>query len=254
MNRLAIISDIHANAQALEAVLKRIDAIGVDATLCLGDVVGYGGSPGACIDQLRERRIQTVRGNHDDAALDRSQCFDFNAAARAAIFWTRTELTASQRAWLQGLPTRWAAAQSVMCIHDSPLPSVVSYLHDSAGAARAFAGAEMAITLVGHTHVPYAFETCSLCPQDQLGKNDVEATVLRDGHSVVLNPGCRYILNPGSVGQPRDSDCRASFAVLDMIESTFTVFREMYDIAGAQLATRKAGLPMVLAERLSIGA
>jgi predicted phosphodiesterase len=254
MKRLAIISDIHGNLTALEAVLRRIDTMNVDGIVCLGDIVGYGGDPGACLDLVRSRCRLTVRGNHDEAALDTSQCFDFNSAARAAIFWTRSALTMAQKAWLKSLPTRAHVGLGVVAHHDSPLPREVSYLHDAAAAARAYAGAESPITLIGHTHVPAAFETGSLCPEDRLKPEDVAATALRDGDTVMLDPGCRYILNPGSVGQPRDADCRAAFAVLDLVQCAFTVHREMYDIAAAQLATRRAGLPMVLAERLALGA
>lgn len=254
MRRLAVISDIHGNLHALQAVLARIDAIGVDAILCLGDVVGYGPNPGACIDLIRARCAATVRGNHDEAVLQTSQCFDFNAPARAAIFWTRSVLSSDQKQWLHEIPMSHSWSPGLVCVHDSPAPDEVSYLHNPADAARAFGRTDAAVTLVGHTHIPMAFETQSLCPQEHLRPGDVESMVLRDKVSVVLDPGCRYILNPGSVGQPRDADSRASFAILDVAEMTFSLYREHYDIAGAQLAMRRAGLPMVLAERLSIGA
>ncbi|MFO0874559.1 MAG: metallophosphoesterase family protein [Phycisphaerales bacterium] len=141
-----------------------------------------------------------------------------------------------------------------MCVHDSPQPGTAAYVHDARAAAFAFRGVESATCLLGHTHVPIAFETDSLSPEDVLTAKQVRARPLRDGDVVTLDPGCRYILNPGAVGQPRDCDPRASFAVLDLDQASFTLHREPYDIAGAQHATQAAGLPMLLAQRLAAGA
>ncbi len=254
MSRFAIISDVHGNLAALRAVMARVDAMGLRDVICLGDIVGYGPHPGECVDLVLSRCSTIVRGNHDDGVLDRASLGDFNGVARTALVWTRSVLTRPQIEQIARLPTTAHVCGAAMCVHDSPQPGTAAYVHDARAAAIAFRGVEAPICLLGHTHVPALFETDSLSPSDRLAAKDVRATLLRDGDVVRVDPGCRYILNPGAVGQPRDCDPRASFAVLDLDEGTFSLHREEYDIAAAQRATQEAGLPMTLAQRLAAGA
>lgn len=254
MSRFAIISDIHSNLHALQAVFARIDALGIRDVVCLGDVVGYGPNPGECVDLVLERCPTIVRGNHDEGVLDRASLADFNGVARSALVWTRQTLARRQIEHIARMPTVAHLCGAAMCVHDSPQPGTAAYVHDPRAAAVAFRGVENAMCLLGHTHVPVSFETDSLFPDEPLTAKQVRARPLRDGDVVQLDSGCRYILNPGAVGQPRDCDPRASFAVLDLNAGTFTVHRVEYDIAGAQHAMHVAGLPLLLAQRLAVGA
>jgi predicted phosphodiesterase len=254
VTRIAVISDIHGNLHALLAVLSRLDQLGVDDVVCLGDVVGYGPNPRECFDLASERCSAIVRGNHDEGVLDRASLADFNGLARAALVWTRSALDRPRieaiAKWPISVPLRGFAT----CVHDSPHPGTAAYVHDARAAAYAFRGLEMAVCLVGHTHVPVSFECEAMYSGDAIDPRSVRARPLRHGDVVELDPGCRYILNPGAVGQPRDADPRASFAVLDLDRCTFTLHRESYDIAGAQIAMQRAGLPTLLAQRLAVGA
>ena len=254
MSRFAVISDIHGNLHALHAVLSRIDRMGVDDIICLGDVVGYGPHPAACLDLILSRCGTLVRGNHDEAVLEHANLWTFNGHARAAILWTKRVLEPGQIRAIARLPQIAHVAGMALCVHDTPAPTATGYLYDARAAAAGFRGVDSAVCLVGHTHVPMAFETDSLIPEEPVDASDVRVEPLAEGSVVRLDPGCRYILNPGAVGQPRDSDPRASFAVLDLGRGTFSLHREAYDIAAAQEATCKAGLPTVLAERLAVGA
>jgi diadenosine tetraphosphatase ApaH/serine/threonine PP2A family protein phosphatase len=141
-----------------------------------------------------------------------------------------------------------------MCVHASPYPGPTDYVHDKQVAALAFRGVDRHLCLLGHTHVPMVFEAPDENPDSELTAPNINAYIPSDGSEIRLEPGRRYICNPGSIGQPRDCDPRAAFAVLDTEACTFTVFREEYDIAAAQAATQAAGLPTILADRLAIGA
>ncbi|MHC4427421.1 MAG: metallophosphoesterase family protein, partial [Planctomycetota bacterium] len=252
MSRFAVISDVHANLQALEAVLQRIDELGLEEVLCLGDVVGYGPHPDRCLDLVIRCCATIVRGNHDDAVINAQREAEFNGPAREAIAWTRGMLGPLHLGQIVRLKTIERPHASIMCVHDCPVPGPTDYVHDPHIASLAFAGIESPICLLGHTHVPTVFEAPTAS-----GAVDPEQVVVHDtddGVAVPLNLERRYICNPGSVGQPRDADPRASFAVLDLDTPSFTVHRVEYDIDATQLATQQAGLPLVLAERLSIGA
>jgi predicted phosphodiesterase len=258
MSRYAVISDVHGNCFAYQAVLARLSAMDIRGMICLGDIVGYGPHPGECIDLTVKYCTHIVQGNHDEAVVDPVVADGFNGAAREAIYWTREELGPLHLNALLQLPTavRFSAdgAGEVMCVHDCPVEGPTNYVHDKQVAAMAFAGVDAQICLLGHTHVPMVFETTVTEPAVTLAPTDLTAYIPSDGVELPLEPGHRYICNPGSVGQPRDCDPRASFAVLDLEARTFTVHREEYDVAAAQLATQQAKLPTVLANRLAIGA
>jgi predicted phosphodiesterase len=254
MSRYAILSDIHGNLFALEAVLGRLSGQTFDEIVCLGDIVGYGPFPGECIDLVMRTCSVIVRGNHDDAVVDPVAADVFNGVAREAIYWTIEHLGPLHRTAMVQLKPTWLMNDRVMCIHDCPVPAPTDYVHDKAIAAMAFRGVTRPICLLGHTHVPMVFETEETDPAQALSAPQVTAYLPTDGVPVQLDRACRYICNPGSVGQPRDADPRASFAILDLEAMTYTVHRQDYDINAAQEATMRAGLPFVLAERLGIGA
>jgi predicted phosphodiesterase len=254
MSRYAIISDIHSNRHALEAVLRRIDEMGLTEIVCLGDIVGYGPYPDSCLNMVVKHCAVTVFGNHDEAVINPRKQASFNGAAREALEWTRRQLGPLHLNALCRMKAVATLPGGVTCVHDSPTPGPVDYVHDPLVAAIAFSGFETPICLLGHTHVPMVFETPVMDCTARVKPVDVVAYVARDGVAMPLRDDARYICNPGSVGQPRDCDPRASFAVLDLSERTFTVHRVEYDIASAQIATQRAGLPMILADRLAIGA
>jgi predicted phosphodiesterase len=265
MSRIAIISDIHGNLHALQAVLARIPEFDVSQIVCLGDIVGYGPFPDTCVDLVVRHCSIIVQGNHDKAVVDPIVADEFNGAAREAIYWTRDNLGPLHLNALNRLP-RIAYIEgasgdgerhgfaSVMCVHDSPMPGPTDYVHDKQVAAMAFRGVETNICLIGHTHVPMVFEAPTTNAEDALTAPEIIAYLPSDPSPIVLDADRRYICNPGSVGQPRDCDPRASFAILDLEQRNFTVHRQAYDVEAAQLATQRAGLPFVLAERLALGA
>jgi predicted phosphodiesterase len=250
--RYAVISDIHGNIHALEAVLGEIDRLGLGEIICLGDIVGYGPFPERCVDMVVKCCSIIVRGNHDDAVINPQRLVEFNGPARAAINWTRGVLGPLHLNALCRLPQAARPHASVLCIHDSPTRSPTDYVHDAHIAAVAFGGFAEPVCLLGHTHVPVVFEAPAC--DGPLTPGEVVTYAPLAGVPLHLEAGHRQICNPGSVGQPRDADPRASFAVLDLAERTFTVHRTDYDIDAAQIATVEAGLPTVLAERLAIGA
>lgn len=253
--RLGIISDVHGNRLALEAVLRSLDGLGVDRLVCLGDVVGYGPDPEACLDLLFERRAYMVIGNHEEAVLDPSLANGFREVAREAIGWTRRRLRRDRPDLLEAienLPGMGYIGSAVMCVHDSPIPGGARYLLHARQAEDAFRGVEVPVCLVGHTHLPTAFQLVEEIDSEH-GRPVV--SVPRKGlRRVEIDASQRWIMNPGSVGQPRDGDPRASFAVLDLAVGTMTWERVAYDIASAQDRAINAGLPARTAERLAVGA
>lgn len=258
MNRLAIISDIHSNLHALQAVLDRIAELEVDQIVCLGDIVGYGPFPERCIDLVVRHCSVVVQGNHDEAVVDPYVADQFNGTAREAIYWTRDTIGPLHLNALNRLPKVAYIGHQVMCVHDSPMPGPTDYVHDKQVAALAFGGVETSICLLGHTHVPMVFEAPSMDHQEKLTALELIAYLPSEPVAIQLEADRRYIANPGSVGQPRDCDPRASFAILELDlegeSSAFTVYRQEYDVRAAQRATQRAGLPTILAERLALGA
>ena len=256
MSTLAIISDIHGNRHALEAVLRRLDDHNVTDVICLGDIVGYGPFPEQCIDLIVKYCSIIIRGNHDDAIINPEKLCEFNGAARESLLWTAERLGPLHLNQLCRLKPIERLTASVMCVHDSPVPGPVDYVHDNRIASMAFRGVDSHICLLGHTHVPMVFEAPAelLAEDGPLKPTDVVAYLMNDGISVPLDPEMRYMCNPGSVGQPRDCDSRASYGILDLAAMEFTVHRAEYDIAAAQSATLHAGLPTILADRLAVGA
>jgi diadenosine tetraphosphatase ApaH/serine/threonine PP2A family protein phosphatase len=238
--RIAVLSDIHANLPALDAVLA--DAGPLDATWHLGDVVGYGPDPDGVVGRLREIGAVGVRGNHDAAAGGGSEIDWFNPDARRAMEWTRTAISASTVDWLRELPER-RTIDAFELVHGSPREPLWEYVTSSSIARDSLAVLREPVGLHGHTHVPVAF----------LEEGDrVERFAPRDGSALDLR-GRRALVNPGSVGQPRDGDPRASYLLLDTATASIAWHRVEYDIGAVQAAMRAAGLPSFLVSRLSIG-
>ncbi len=253
MARFAFISDIHGNLQALEAVLASIDGKGVDATLCLGDVVGYGPSPGECLDLIARRDIFTVQGNHDLSIIDDVEAHRFNPTARLSLEFTRDRLTEAHREQIAAMP-KIADLDDVTLCHASPVDDAgTDYIHDQRNAALAYGGFDNHCLFVGHTHIPIAFGTPEV-GYAPIEPRQVRVAFLPPNLPLRLDPHYRYIINPGSVGQPRDGNPDASFGILDVDQRTFTVHRIPYAVEQTQDAILAAGLPNFLAHRLRLGA
>lgn len=242
--RYLVISDVHANRHALEAVIADAAARGYDATLCLGDVVGYGGDPGAALDlTLALEPLGFIRGNHDKVCAGLEPATSFNDVARRAVEWTRATLSETQLATLAALPRGPVRITDELEIcHGAPF-NEDHYVFDRSDAGRAMSSAAARICLFGHTHLPAVYSTPAH-PVQRSEVTDDEYRLPRDG---------AMLINVGSVGQPRDGDPRAAYGLLDLGRSTLQLRRVQYDIAGAQAAIRLAGLPAWLANRLATG-
>jgi diadenosine tetraphosphatase ApaH/serine/threonine PP2A family protein phosphatase len=239
--RAAIVSDIHGNLEALEAVLADLDARKPDVVLCLGDFVGYGASPNECIDALRPRIASSVAGNHDLAACGRLKLGYFNPDAALAARWTETALTDANREYLKALPEkeRW---EDALLVHASPShPGEWNYVLSIGEAEEEMEAFAEAVCFIGHSHYPGTF-----------GHGERGITYTRQPEVRLLD-GHRYLVNVASVGQPRDGDPRAGYLEYDTTARTIAHVRLEYDIEGAMKRIADAGLPRFLAERLRWG-
>jgi len=240
--RVLVLSDVHANLAALEAVLA--DAPDHDALWSLGDIVGYGPDPNECVALLRERDHVAIPGNHDWGVLGKLDLEYFNAAARDANLWSRQVLDAESRQYLEALPEK-QVLQGVTLAHGSPRDPLWEYLlsHQAAKISFSYFGTDLC--LVGHTHVPMIF-------RDESGAYDCQA-IYPPTDRVIRLDRQRYIINPGSVGQPRDHDPRAAYMLLDTEAWTVMFRRVEYDVARTQERMRAAKLPRRLWMRLASG-
>jgi len=242
MSKILVVSDIHANATALEAVIK--DAGSITATWCLGDLVGYGPDPNECVELIRSLpNLQCLLGNHDAAALGKIDLKSFNHEAGISAIWTRENLKVSNIKYLESLPEKLYASENVTIAHGSPRNPVWEYLLDVFSAWENFKYFETQLCFVGHTHIPLVYSDS--------GKPFAEWKRLIAGNTVFLNQ--KAILNPGSVGQPRDHDPRSAYALYDPEKGSWESRRIEYDIASVQERILKAGLPRRHAERLNQG-
>jgi diadenosine tetraphosphatase ApaH/serine/threonine PP2A family protein phosphatase len=238
--RLAILSDLHANLEATEAVLA--DAREQDCTdfVCLGDVVGYNANPHECVEIVRKLECPVIMGNHDEqAALDESSR-DFNALAEMAINWTRAQLTDEDKIWLRELPLSQEVRDFTIVHATLDTPGQWGYVFNTLDAAASFAHQHTTVCFFGHTHVAGAFV------RDD-GVKRVKVDQLR------IDQTKKYFINTGSVGQPRDGDWRAAYCIYDVETKVVEQRRVKYDLATAQQKIIKAGLPPLLAERLKLG-
>jgi len=239
--RYAIISDVHANLEALEAVLREIDSLAADKILCLGDVVGYGANPNECTEIIRDRSCVTLLGNHDHAATGGTSIEWFNPHARAAILWTKDVLRADCTEFLKNLPYT-ASIDGAYLVHANPSePESWNYIFEPTEALYEFRCFGQSVCFIGHSHFALYF--------------------VKEGRSCraalpttfTLEQNKRYIVNVGSVGQPRDHISAASFATLDLPEGVVEFHRVEYDRRLAYEKILDAGLPRFLAERLLVG-
>lgn len=243
--RYLILSDIHANLQALEAVLEDASGRGYDEVLILGDLVGYGADPGAVLDRsFALAPAGLIRGNHDKVCAGLESALFFNDAARASAEWTEATLTADQLARLAALPRGpQRITEAIEICHGAPFDEDY-YIFDSDDAGQALDAASGRICLFGHTHVPALFTTNA----------DPGGSAGEPANGAVRLPATGpALINVGSVGQPRDGDPRAAYGLLDDQRWTIQFCRVTYDVAGAQEAIRRAGLPPWLATRLATG-
>jgi diadenosine tetraphosphatase ApaH/serine/threonine PP2A family protein phosphatase len=237
----AVISDIHSNLAALTACVADIDREGVQRIACLGDVVGYGADPNPCVELVRERADLVVAGNHDYAAVGRTDIDYFNPDARAAILWTRGELTPESRAYLAGLPLH-LETEGILLVHASPSePAAWNYVRSLREAARELAAFDHDLCLIGHSHFPEFFVARNG------GLKRVAPPLL------VLRRGERALGNVGSVGQPRDGDPRAAYALVDPVERRVEIRRVDYDIESVRGRILNTALPASAADRLAWG-
>jgi diadenosine tetraphosphatase ApaH/serine/threonine PP2A family protein phosphatase len=245
--RYLVLTDIHANLEALEACVTDARARTFDRTLVLGDLVGYGGDPNAVVERVQALQpTAIVRGNHDKVACGLEQADGFNAVAKSAARWTLDVLTPAHRDWLCALPEGPTVVDEVIEIcHGSPFDED-AYIFDELDAVRALKVSSRPLCLFGHTHYPVTFEL-SAESFDTVGSANASES------QVQLKPGSKYLLNPGSVGQPRDGDPRAGYAIVDTTLHRVELFRLAYAIEEAQAKVLKAGLPEVLAQRLAVG-
>ncbi|HVA63110.1 MAG TPA: metallophosphoesterase family protein [Terriglobales bacterium] len=250
--RVLIYSDVHANWEALDA-MAAATAGRYDASLCLGDVVGYGASPNQTSAWVRDHSPVVIRGNHDRACASLDGIQWFNPAAAAAARWTHATISPEATAWLQALPAGPLAWRELSLVHGSPLDED-EYLIEPAQAAGAFAATSAAQHWFGHTHLQGGFTLAD----DQVSAwttvpPDLPPSQQASSVALPLRPDARYLFNPGSVGQPRDGDWRAAFAILDEGAARVEFHRIPYDLAAAQARILEAGLPARLAERLAKG-
>lgn len=242
--RVAVISDIHGNLHALEAVLTDILSDGADEVWCLGDVVGYGPHPNECCALVRERASLCLCGNHDLAVVGGLDIADFAGDAAVAVRWTQDVLEPGNADWLRTLnPT--AEREGAQLFHGSPRDAIWDYVLSDEVAVASLRLTEARVVLVGHSHVALA-----LWLDEAAGMLDGGQA---PGGTELPLEGRRSLLNPGSVGQPRDGDPQAAWLFLDLVVGTCTFHRTAYDVEGAQADSRAAGLPETLAARLRVG-
>lgn len=238
--RIALFGDIHANLEALTAVLADAEDQGCSDYVCLGDVVGYNADPGACLEMIREKGWPVVKGNHDEDTAGGHRLENMNPVAALALEWTREQLSAEQRDWLRKL-RMVRQVEDFTVVHSTlDQPQAWNYVTNKFDAMSNFSYQFTNVCFHGHTHVPRIFIR-------EARVSEVPA------ESLVIEPGVKYFINAGSVGQPRDGDWRACYVIYDMATATVRYRRVEYDLPTTQEKIRKAGLPSVLAERLANG-
>jgi predicted phosphodiesterase len=241
--RIAVLSDIHGNLHALDAVLADVEREDVHEVWCLGDIVGYGADPNDCCARVRDQADVVLSGNHDMAVTGELSLEEFSRGAAIAARWTQEVLRPEHAAWLRARSPA-GEARDVGVYHGSPRDPVWEYVLSSLLAELCFDAMGPRLGLVGHSHVALSF----VRPEGEAATGEPR----RGGDAVDLSTG-EWILNPGSVGQPRDGDSRAAWLLLDLDLWRAQWRRTEYDVSGAQAAIRNARLPASLAERLEYG-
>ena len=247
--RILILSDLHANATALNAALAAANGRW-ERIVCLGDIVGYGPDPNEVTTKIRELGATTIRGNHDKAVTDLMPTDDFNPVAKTAMNWTRLQMSAENMKWLAALPPGPLETDGLVLVHGA-FQDEDEYVFTPAQALEGLLDSTAAITFFGHTHHQGGFSYSG-------ESNNLEILSLRPRPSesfaaLRTENGTRYLLNPGSIGQPRDGDARAGFAIADLSHRTVEFWRVAYDVSEVQGRMRSARLPEALIQRLSLG-
>ncbi len=242
--RFGIYGDIHGNYDALEAVLEQLDKARVDVLVCLGDIVGYGAEPGRCIAKVRELGCLALAGNHDHAAIEKLDVEFFNAFAKMAALWTRAQLTPEEKDYLASLGFVDHYGQFA-CVHGSLHgPELFNYIATIFDAELSFESLDKPVLFYGHTHIPLTFFDTT--PMTYTMETEIRVTA-----------DMKALVNVGSVGQPRDEDPRASFAIYEMADSNgegvVKIHRIPYDVQSASKKILDAGLPEPLGIRLELG-
>ncbi len=241
--RILLLADIHANIVALETVLSH--APGYDAVWCLGDVVGYGPAPNECVERVRGLNPLLITGNHDQAVLGNVPLKPFSEDARRSLEWTIGELRPEHRNWLaNGVPKQVLSEYDLTLVHASPRSPIWEYIQNAQIALENFPYFDTSLCLFAHTHRPIAYRL-------RVADHVLSPSYLSEQEPYSLQP--KLLLNPGSVGQPRDGDPRAAYAILDLDSKLLNHHRIEYDVAATQRAILHAKLPYRLAARLAVG-
>jgi predicted phosphodiesterase len=238
--RFAVFSDIHANLEALEAVLADARERRCTDFVCLGDVVGYNANPHECVERVREMDCPIVKGNHDEQASLPFSSSGFNELAERAIEWTRDSLTAEDKEWLRALQFQRQVRDFTIVHATLDTPAQWGYVFNNLDAAASFTYQRTTVCFFGHTHVPMVFIRDSGVRRERTDRIRIETSK-------------KYFINTGSVGQPRDGNWRAAYCIYDVENNLVEQLRVEYDLAAAQKKIIKAGLPRLLAERIAIG-
>ena len=246
--KFLVLSDIHANLTALQTSLAEAEGKW-DKAVCLGDIVGYGPDPNEVIDQLRAIDPITIRGNHDKVGSGLTSAEDFNPVARAAAMWTRDRLRPENREYLENLPLGPLSVDGFSLVHGA-LRDEDEYVVAPAQALESLLEAPSPVTFFGHTHVQGGF---ALGPDNAVASLRVRPSNGEKFTTLEIKKGTNYLLNPGSVGQPRDGDPRAAFAIADIDHGEVQFWRLAYEVESVQERMEKAGLPEALILRLSFG-
>lgn len=242
--RIVIVSDIHSNLVALEAVLASAGTY--DALWCLGDTIGYGPRPNECVAHMRTLARVAITGNHDLACLAKIDLRDFNPDARKANVWNGAQLTPENRAWLEPLQPMLTIDGRYTIAHGSPREPIWEYLLMPEQALANFEEFRTQVCFIGHSHVQLGFRL-------RAGYERCERFLPDNNRPVELDKEARFFINPGSVGQPRDQDPRAAYAVLDTDSNTVRFHRVVYEIQKTQRQMVECGLPPALIRRLEYG-
>lgn len=247
--RILVLSDLHANATALEAALQAAQGRW-DRAVCLGDIVGYGPDPSEVVSRIRKLGAETIRGNHDKAVAAIVPADDFNPIAKAAVDWTRSQLSPENLTWLAALPQGPATVDGIVLVHGA-FQDEDEYVFTPEQALEGLLDSSAAVTFFGHTHQQggFAYEDAS----SRLQILHVRPRSIESCAALRTEPKRRYLLNPGSIGQPRDGDPRAAFAIADLQHQIVEFRRVSYDISEVQSRMRAAHLPEVLVQRLAYG-
>ncbi len=241
------LTDLHANLEALDACLADARRRGYDQALVLGDIVGYGADPAAVIERVQSLQpAAIVRGNHDKVALDAAEADGFNAVAKSAAHWMLRAITLEQRNWLMALPKGPTIVDDLIEICHGSTFDEDAYIFDEGDALRSIKASQRPVCFFGHTHYPVTFRLVH-GTLDGIGPSSASESILD------IEPEVMYLINPGSVGQPRDGDPRAAYAIADTDKRRIHLLRVEYPIEETQAKIIAAGLPEVLAKRLGAG-